>query len=287
MNPILSPQHAEKGTKNVYYSESNKKENVTTLITGNAAGDIASTFILFNEKTLAENEAEFAPENYLIDYAENGTMTASNFYEYIVKGFEPWLRKQEIQRPVILYLDKHAWHLTLPLSTFCQEHKIVLIALPPNATQTPLDAFYFKTLKEEWNKVNNVIYEQSLYYDVKTPHFAPLLEQSLNAINDKQLLVNGFKKSGLFPFYFEAVEFPRIMLINDCTSEVEVRTENSENVTNERLQVLESIIPPEKLQLFYLNASDEWRGELEDKSLFEVWQKLARQFIIKTEVNLY
>lgn len=110
---------AEKGTKNVYYAVgNNEKENVTALVTGNAAGDIAPTFILFTGQNLPQNAATFAPPDFMFGCAENGYMTASNFYEYIANGFEPWLTEQKIERPVILYVDGHASHLTLPLSTF-------------------------------------------------------------------------------------------------------------------------------------------------------------------------
>lgn len=187
----------------------NEKENVSVLVTSNADGDVAQTFVLFTGKNLPENAAAFAPPDFIFGCADNGYMTASNFYEYIANAFEPWLTEKKIERPVILYLDGHASHLTLPLSTFCAEHKIILIALHPNATHVlqPLDVSYFKTLKAEWFKINSSFCEETLSFGIKKHQLAPLLNKTMKTLNNKKLMINGFKRCGLFPFDVEAVDF--------------------------------------------------------------------------------
>lgn len=60
-------------------------------------------------------------------------MKGENFFEYITNVFYPWVVKTAIQFPVVLFVDGHSSHLTQPLSAFCAEHEIELVALHPNA----------------------------------------------------------------------------------------------------------------------------------------------------------
>lgn len=92
------------------------------------------------------------PEGYSFGHSENGWMTSETFYEYITNVFYPWCVAKELEFPIILYMDGHASHATLPLAEFCVEHHIELISLYPNSTQVsqPLDVAYFRSLKSEW-----------------------------------------------------------------------------------------------------------------------------------------
>ena len=49
-------------------------------------------------------------------------------------------------------MDGHSSHISLPLSTFCMNHGIELMALFPNATHLiqPMDVPVFHTLKTAW-----------------------------------------------------------------------------------------------------------------------------------------
>ncbi|KZC10577.1 hypothetical protein WN55_00329 [Dufourea novaeangliae] len=135
LNPVSSSVLAPKGCKNVYnIFNNNEKANITVLITANAAGNLATPFILFAEKSLPDNALEMAPPEFAFGFSENGWMMSQNFYEYIANIFEPWLTENKIKRPVILFIDGHDSHLTLHLSRFCSEHNIVLVTLHPNAT---------------------------------------------------------------------------------------------------------------------------------------------------------
>lgn len=153
LNPKPPSVLAPKGYKNVYsVVGNNEKENVTVLITGNATGDIAPTFILFAGKSLPDNACAMAPKDFAFGYSEKidyGWMTAKIFFEYIANVFEPWLTKMKIKHPVLLYMDGHSSHMTLHLSKFCSDNEIVLLALHANATHIlqPLDVAFFRTLK--------------------------------------------------------------------------------------------------------------------------------------------
>lgn len=76
-------------------------------------------------------------------------MKSETFYEFIANIFYPFLLKNNIRLPVILFIDGHKGHLTYQLSQLCSDLKIILIALYPNSTRIlqPANVAAFRLLK--------------------------------------------------------------------------------------------------------------------------------------------
>lgn len=149
MNPVPASVLAPKVCKNVYHIfNNNEKENVSVLVTGNAVGELAPTFILFVGAQLPDNAAEMAPDDFAFGVSDSGYMQSQYFFEYAANHFEPWLAEKKLKRPVVLFIDSHASHVTLHLSKFCSEHGSILAALHPNATHLhqPCDVSLFRLL---------------------------------------------------------------------------------------------------------------------------------------------
>lgn len=129
-----------------------EKENLTVLFMVNADGLMAPPMILFWYQRIPFSVTASMPPDWIAGTTERGWMTAESFYEYVTNHFYPWLLKNDIEFPVILYVDGHSSHLTLPLCNFCRDKKIELIALYPNATHIlqPLDVSVFHPLKVAW-----------------------------------------------------------------------------------------------------------------------------------------
>lgn len=108
----------------------------------------------------------------------------------------------------------------------------------------------------------------------------------MKTINSKKLLANGFMRCGLSPFDVEAVDFSKIIKNNDCTSQGEVCITDSSVMNENSFKNLENLIHADKLELFYLNETAEWKGPIEDKSLFEIWYELKHEHCPRSEVNL-
>jgi len=102
-----------KGNKNVYnIVNNNEKENLSVLVTGNAAGQLAPPLILFPFQRMPAAISTQMPDDWSYSKSESGWMTGENFYEYITNVFHPWVIKTKIQLPVVLYIDGHASHMT-------------------------------------------------------------------------------------------------------------------------------------------------------------------------------
>lgn len=150
---FLSPKGnrvlTKRGTKTVYDRAGDEKESLTVLVTGNACGQLAPPMIMYAYERIPKHIVLQVPRGWGIGKSESGWMTSESFYEYITNIFYPWLIAKSIEFPVILYLDGHKSHVTMPLTDFCREKGIILISLPPNSTHVmqPLDVGFLSLLK--------------------------------------------------------------------------------------------------------------------------------------------
>lgn len=111
-----------------------EKESITTLFMTNAEGNFAPPMILFWYQRIPYNAISKMPKKWVAGTTDKGWMTAKSFFEYITNIFYPWLKENNIKFPVILFLDGLSSHLTLPLSNFCTENQIELIAIQMRLT---------------------------------------------------------------------------------------------------------------------------------------------------------
>ncbi|XP_031354205.1 uncharacterized protein LOC116178756 [Photinus pyralis] len=117
LNPKPGKVLAEKGIKNVYTAAgADEKENLTVLITANAAGQLAPPMIVYRYARIPANIAHSVPPGWAMGRSENGWMTQETFYEYMAIIFEPWLTLTNIARPVVFFMDGHTSHMSLPVT---------------------------------------------------------------------------------------------------------------------------------------------------------------------------
>lgn len=129
---ILAP----KGAKNVYERDRGRaKESITVMFSFSANALITSPTIIFPYKRIPKEILESIPKGIQYMTTDSGWMTSEAFFYYIKEVFYPFLVENHIVFPVVLYVDGHKTNLTLNLSKLCEEQKIILICLYPNATR--------------------------------------------------------------------------------------------------------------------------------------------------------
>lgn len=138
-------------------------------------------------------------------------MTGQTFYEYVGNVFLPWLKENNITLPIIFFVDGHSSQLTLPLSELCSENGIILVALCPNSTHItqPMDVAVFRNLKSAWRNAVQRWKIRNNGAKVKKEDFAPILEQAVSSSITPDILANGFKVTGLFPFSASAIKYKK------------------------------------------------------------------------------
>ncbi|CAH2108761.1 unnamed protein product [Euphydryas editha] len=247
LNPKGGKVLAQKGDKTVYQQVNpDEKECLTVLIT------------------------EFSIPEWGLGKTDSGWMTCEAFFEFIADIFHPWLKKESIPLPVILFVDGHASHLSLQVSQFCEKNGIILIALYPNATHLlqPMDVAVFRTLKEHWKKRVHEWRISNLEAPIlKKKDFPKLLKEVIDTTLNATIFENGFRKCGLFPWHPEIVTVP---LKNEHLHNQVTNVEGRRRFLEEGLRFLNQSIPQSKLIIF-CNGD---KNELDEKdiSLFELWQ---------------
>lgn len=226
------------------------------------------------------------PDNWGVGKSENGWMTSESFYEYVTNIFFPWILKNGIKLPVVLYVDGHKSHLTLSLSEFCRENGIILISLLPNSTHIlqPLDVGVFHPLKSQWKLAVEKWRLQNKKQTLKKENFGPLLKGVLDkTFKSDKLLKNSFRVCGLFPFNANAVDYSKILCTpNSSFDSTENNIQQNEiskeaEVSKETLKFIETYINEDTLKKFYDSKEDAiWNGNVEDSTLFDLWKKIYK-----------
>lgn len=273
LNPKPGKVLAEKGSKSIYtQGGADEKFNITVLVTGNAAGELAPPMIVYRYARIPQNIADLMPPFWAIGKSENGWMTQETFFEYITNVFDPWLEKNLIEKPVIFFLDGHVSHLSLYLTEYCMEKKIVLVALLPNATHLlqPMDVSVFHSLKSSWKQKVAEYRMNNGGAQIAKPEFAPVLKALLDEM-EPQILVSGFRACGLVPWDPAKVKVP---VLHTKPPPPVVKTLIHQPSF---LMVLEQKIGPEKLKTFQDCRFMNWTGAEEDKSLYKIWKETKEE----------
>ena len=214
---LLSPKTnlliGERGKNTYEESARSNKKSITTLFAANASGTFAPSLTIFKYARLPNRIINAAQSGWGIGKSENGWMTAECFFEYITNVSHPFLIKEEIPLPVIIFLDGHGSHFSIELSEFCSKNGIILVALFPNATHIlqPLDVAVFGPMKakrksfcrqwridHEGQELNNENVPEALNSFIIDPSMASNIK-------------SGFKNTGIFPFGANNVDYKKVV----------------------------------------------------------------------------
>ena len=268
-----------------------EKECITTLFMYNAAGVMAPPMVLFWYKRLHKHLTANMPGDWGYGSSEKGWMTAETFYSYIANIFYPWLLKNNIQFPVVLYVDGHASHINVALSNFCREHDIELIKLLENSTHItqPLDAGLFRPLKMLWKNTVIAWKIDNRKLMIKKEDFPVVLKLALDKGESSlsKSVKNAFKSCGIYPLDPDAVNYD---ILNKKSSKKK-RSNNVESPeennlpfsfpavveTKQFLDCFEKKLPSDTLEEFR-NAigSKVWTGDVKNEGLFNYWLDLKK-----------
>ncbi|KAB0805651.1 hypothetical protein PPYR_02621 [Photinus pyralis] len=262
-----------------------------------ASGILAPPMILFKYKRMPQKIAHSVPQDWGVGITDSGSMTGESFFEYITNIFYPWLIKENVEFPIILFVDGHTSHLTLKLSEFCSQNKITLVALLPNATHIlqSLDVAFFRPFKQQWKAKVFEWRMQNNGQKLSRDEFGVLLEKTLLSMNGTDnILKNGFRTCGIYPFNSKSIDYNRYFkttessghTLHESTAEITEDNDGTEKY-KQFLGFLEKDIP-DKIDLFQ-QCTTEWTGNVEDKSLFCLWknvsQKASRSIDISTNTG--
>lgn len=217
---------APRGTRNVYEVDRGQaKSTLTVLFTFSASGETTPPMVIFPYKRLPQNICDSVPKHWGIGATPNGWMKVELFYEYISKVFYKHLEATNVTFPVILFVDGHSTHLNYKVSELCKKLGIILICLYPNSTRVlqPADVSAFKPLKCLWKKaVLNWRRENSAAALTKDK-FGYILESALTHLKP-QVVRNGFRACGLYPWDKNAVDYSKCLGKKKCLTDSQIQS---------------------------------------------------------------
>ena len=181
----------------LYQVTSDTHRQVTVLVCGSAAGNFLRPLLIFPGKRFAYdplygfNDSDFAR-------SDNGWIDSTVFEQWFEHCFVE--QTKDLRKPVLLFVDGHASHLTLKVHDLAIEHQVIVYQLPSHASHIvqPLDLTVFKKLKTMWKRVVSDHQEETTQ-PVTKETFARVFKKAWPAA-EPESLISGFECSGLFPW---------------------------------------------------------------------------------------
>lgn len=153
-------------------------EHTTAAVTTSADGRVLPTFVIFLQQFPEDGFMDGIDPKWTTAVSESGHMNGELMELWLTKCFIPNIPRD---RPVALFVDNHASHVTTGVINICKENNIELFAYPSNATHIlqPNDQL-FHNLKDTFSElatslqfldenliVNKKRFTQTLYYAIK------------------------------------------------------------------------------------------------------------------------
>lgn len=230
----------------------------------------------------------YLPNGWCANISDSGWMNCEIFYDYVTKTFYPWLQENEIQTPVVLFVDGHVSHRSLDLSKFCLEKGIILISLIPNTTHLlqPMDVVVFGPTKRKWAAVLKDFRRANQTLDRMSKEvFVGLLDRCLNECLSPSTLKSSFTKTALYPFDANNFDFSQLPSHdNEPISDIANNNEQFSFIT-ELEKLIDSTFPG-KVEEFK-NTHGIWSGGAESHNLFLLWNAAGGERSVELDEEHY
>lgn len=209
-------------------------------------------------------------------------MTSITFLQYFTTIFYPFLCDQNVEFPIIVFIDGHSSHFSFDLSNFCEEKKIVMIALYPNSTHIiqPMDVAVFGPLKKQWRAaVHDWKFKQNSFNTLTKEQFVFLLQDVIQKTVKPEHLKSGFESCGLYPFTPDGIDFEKTRIGMKTDNDTENGNRDREIERHEfeiAFRRIGEMLSSEKENAYFkFYTSDKnraWDGPSEDKISYEIWR---------------
>lgn len=154
-----------------------------------------------------DDKSSFAGTTYT--ETNNGWMEKEVFLNYFEKSFLKTTNPSP-ENPILLIYDGHSSHVDLTLMEMAVKNNVTILLLPPHSSHLlqPMDLAVFKSIKTTW--------DQRLCTWSRHHQGQKLPKAELSRIiceiwenMDIQIIKNGFRKSGIYPFNKYVIERER------------------------------------------------------------------------------
>ena len=127
---------------------------------------------------------------------------------WLTKIFEPRTKQKAGNLKRLLIVDGHSSHINMRFIEFCDQHRIILVVLPPHSTHRlqPLDVGIFAPLAAAYsNQINKVIQSSSGFSRTTKRSFWPMFRNAWNEAVIRTNIHSAFAATGIYPLTPEKV----------------------------------------------------------------------------------
>jgi hypothetical protein len=123
--------------------------------------------------------------------------------EWLQKVFHPQTKDKAGNRRQLLIVDGHSSHVNLKFIEWADQHRIILLILPPHSTHRlqPLDVSLFSPLATAYsNQITKLMSNSLGLVSMSKREFWPLFKVAWDISFTVQNINSGFSKTGIWPF---------------------------------------------------------------------------------------
>jgi len=137
----------------------------------------------------------------------------------------------------------------------------------------PLDVAFFRPLKAAWKRLVQEWCTENYRKRLRNENFGPLLERSIENLNIPEIMANGFRACGLFPFSADALQYNKLLTKQNMSNSTNDFTP-SEEERQKHLEFFEKYIDSEILKTFAEAKKKGIWDKLENRGFFNYWLSL-------------
>ena len=205
----------KRGAKNVHETGGGSgREYITILTCGSAIGEKMPPYIVYKGTYHMQAHMRGDPPGTKYSRSESGWMESANFLEWFRTLFLPAVDDIRHTGPVILFLDGHQSHASLPLVETARVQGIILYSFPPHTTHLlqPLDVGVYGPLKQVWSQVLKGFKLETMGAKVDKEVFPTLVAQMWPRVLLPEHLIGGFRAAGLHPLSHDAIPVTKLKI---------------------------------------------------------------------------
>ncbi|XP_052763611.1 uncharacterized protein LOC128205737 [Mya arenaria] len=172
-------------------------DHVTALLCVSADGKTTPPCIIYKESFPHRTYREGVPGSWLFAVSDTGYVNTEIFCQWFLRGFIPNCGKE---RPVVLLMDNHDSHISLPLIQAARANDIVLVGLPSHTTHLlqPLDVHINGPLKQRVSKICNNLGFLRPGVAISKAKLPVIISHALDQTSPSSIK-EAFRLSGIFP----------------------------------------------------------------------------------------
>lgn len=186
---------------------------VSVFETISASGKVSPGTVVFPDEAIpgfvsktSTSHAEFRTILYKwhISSSPCGTIQSENLLDYLETVFIPWLHREHIKTPVILFLHGHYRTLITPeLCRLCKNKVVIVHSLHPYTVQlkqVPVMTALLDPLRLAWTEKAQEWKSETKNHFLSYYGFFIVLSRVLKKVVDSHKIRQAFQISGLYPF---------------------------------------------------------------------------------------